>query len=290
MRGVSAAMLHSPPWSMAGGGRFIAVVLVALWPVWSWSVDRFLDGSDEPWGVLAIAALGVLLFRDRAAFTGAPRPGWVLAASAATCAAVVTTAWLPALMRGVLASLAVTAALMAVRRGRIPMLAYLTLALLSLPILSSLQFYLGYPLRVITAEATAGLLSAVGFQAERTGSALTVNGALVIVDAPCAGIHMAWAAYFTASVAGAWPGHSSRDYLVRTSCVGLIVIVMNVLRNTVLVFLEARPAGLSDAWHETTGVVGFAVVCTSTLWLMNRGSSPPAAPAAMGPSLTSVAR
>ena len=139
------------------------------------------------------------------------------------------------------------------------MLAYLTLALLSLPILSSLQFYLGYPLRVITAEASAGLLSAAGFDAQRTGSALMVDGALVIVDAPCAGIHMAWAAYFTASVAGAWLRHASLDYLLRTSCVGLIVIVMNVLRNTALVLLETRSAGLSDAWHESTGVGGIFV-------------------------------
>jgi exosortase/archaeosortase family protein len=290
MYGGLAPGLQRPRWSAADGSGFLTVVLVALWPVWSWSVDRFLDGSDDPWGVLAIVMLGVLLFRDRAAFTRAPRTGWLVAASAATCAAVVTTGWLPALMRGVFASLAVTAALMAVRRGRSPMLAYLTLALLSLPILSSLQFYLGYPLRVITAEASAGLLSAAGFDAQRTGSALMVDGALVIVDAPCAGIHMAWAAYFTASVAGAWLRHASLDYLLRTSCVGLIVIVMNVLRNTALVLLETRPAGLSDAWHESTGVAAFSVVCMSTLWLMKRESPLLAATRAVGPGLTGAAR
>ena len=161
------------------------------------------------------------------------------------------------------------------------MLAYLTLALLSLPILSSLQFYLGYPLRVVTAEGSAAVLAAAGIHAVRSGSALSVDGALVIVDAPCAGIHMAWAAYFTASLAGAWLSLGARDYVVRTSCVGVIVLAANVLRNTVLVALEARPEGLSDAWHEITGVVAFAAVCVSTLWLMGRGRT---APGTAGPA------
>lgn len=286
MRDAATSMLHGT----LAGARFVAVVLAALWPVWSWSVDRFRDGSDEPWGVLAIAALAVLLVRDRGAFTGAPRTCWLVTASAATCAAVVAAGWLPALMRGVLASLAVIAALIAVRRRRSPILAYLTLALLSLPLLSSLQFYLGYPLRVVTAAASAVLLAAAGFDAQRTGSALSVDGALVIVDAPCAGIHMAWAAYFTASIAGAWLRQSSRDYLLRTACVGPIVLIINVLRNTVLVAFESRPAGLSDLWHESTGAVAFAVVCASTLWLVRRGIPPHAAPGAPGAGCASMAR
>jgi exosortase/archaeosortase family protein len=254
-------------------------------------VDRFLDGSDEPWGVLAIAMLGVLLFRDRAGVHAGARAGAGSSQrSAATCAAVVTTGWLPALMRGVFASLAVTAALMAVRRGRSPMLAYLTLALLSAadPVVAAVLS------RVSIARGNCGskcgLLSAAGFDAQRTGSALMVDGALVIVDAPCAGIHMAWAAYFTASVAGAWLRHPSLDYLLRTSCVGLIVIVMNVLRNTALVLLETRPAGLSDGWHESTGVAAFSVVCMSTLWLMKREGPLLAATRAVGPGLTGSAR
>ena len=108
--------LQRPRWSAADGSGFLAVVLVALWPVWSWSVDRFLDGSDEPWGIVAIGDARSLLLRDRARSRGPPRTGWLVAASAATCAAVVTTGWLPALMRGVFASLAVTATLMAVRK------------------------------------------------------------------------------------------------------------------------------------------------------------------------------
>ncbi len=249
-----------------GGGAWLIGVLAALWPVWKWSAARFRDGSDEPWGIVAIAALGVLLWRERASFSVAPRPYWLLVASALTCGAIVTAPWLPPLLRGVLASFAVTTVLMAVRKADQCMPPYLMLALLSLPILSSMQFYLGYPLRVITAAASAVLLSAAGFEAIRSGSALMVDGALVMVDAPCAGIHMAWAAYFTASVAGAWLRLPTRAFLLCVSSVSLAVIAMNVLRNTALVALESRPAGLSDAWHEAIGIVAFTIVCSATLW------------------------
>jgi exosortase/archaeosortase family protein len=185
-----------------------------------------------------------------------------------------TGAWLPPLARGVFASVAVFAVLMALRRDRWLMLPQLVLALLSLPLLSSLQFYLGYPLRVVTAEASAWLLSAAGYQAHRAGSALTVDGALVIVDAPCAGIHMAWAAWFTAAIAGAWFRLAPGAFLLQLSRVGLIVIALNVLRNTVLVALATRPGAAEGAWHEATGIAAFAVVCAATLWLMRRGRAP----------------
>jgi exosortase/archaeosortase family protein len=182
----------------------------------------------------------------------------------------VTDAWLPALLRGVFASLAITAMLIAVRRDGRALVPELMLALLSLPILSSLQFYLGYPLRVITAEASTLLLSLAGLDVQRSGSALSVNGALVIVDAPCAGIHMAWMAYFTAATIGAWRRLDPRTFALQSSCIGLVVIVANVLRNSVLVALEARPAGLSTAWHEATGIAAFALVCLATTWQLGR--------------------
>lgn len=252
---------------------WVAAIVLVLWPVWSWSVQRFLDGSDEPWGVWAVAALVVLLVRDRASFGSPPRPAALVVAALLACWTVVAAPWLPPLVRGVFATLAVTSGLWAIRSDSRPMLSYFVLALLSLPLLSSLQFYLGYPLRVVTAEASAQLLSTLGYSAERTGSALTVNGALVMVDAPCAGIHMAWAAYFTASVAAAWRGVASRTFLGRLSVVGVIVLMMNVLRNSVLVALESRPEGLSEAWHEGTGLIAFAVVCGWTVRHMLRESN-----------------
>jgi exosortase/archaeosortase family protein len=262
-------MVPAQPCRFAGLVWLVAVV-AALWPIWSWSVARFLDGSDEPWGIVAIGALAALTVRDWRLLREQARHTWLVAGTALACAAVVTDALLPALLRGVLASLAITAMLMALRRDNRGLLPHLLLALLSLPILSSLQFYLGYPLRVITAEASAWLLSVAGLAVQRSGSALSVNGALVIVDAPCAGIHMAWTAWFTAAVIGAWRRLDPRTFALQSSCIGLNVIVANVIRNAVLVALEARPGGLSTAWHEATGIAAFTLVCVATTWQLGR--------------------
>jgi len=271
-RGPRAGGRARDPLAVSASAAWFAAVVVALWPAWAWSVARFRDGSDEPWGLVAILALAALVVRERATLAPEPRPAWLLAAAALVLAAVASAAVLPPLARGVLASFAVVAMLAALRTDRRLLLPQLALALLSLPILSSLQFYLGYPLRVVTAEASAWLLTAAGFEAARTGSALTVDGSLVIVDAPCAGIHMAWAAWFTASVAGAWLRVAPAAFVSQMSRVGGVVIGVNVLRNTVLVALESRPAGLGDTWHEATGLLAFALVCLATIKLMSRGA------------------
>ena len=118
----------------------------------------------------------------------------------------------------------------------------LGLSLLSLPLLASLQFYAGYPLRVVTAEASRWLLAA-GFSAQRSGASLLVNGQLVIVDAPCSGVQMLWLGYFTACVVALHGGRRDSGFLARLPAVSLLVLAGNVLRNTVLVAFEAsRPA------------------------------------------------
>jgi exosortase/archaeosortase family protein len=119
----------------------------------------------------------------------------------------------------------------------------LGLSVLSLPLLASLQFYAGFPLRVVTAEASRWLLS-IAHTVERTGSSLVVNGQLIIVDAPCSGVQMAWLGYFTACVATLATRISNKTFLLRLPIVGALVLMGNVLRNTVLV--AARGVDVPD--------------------------------------------
>jgi exosortase/archaeosortase family protein len=168
---------------------------------------------------------------------------------------------------------ALVAVLAAVRRRDQPLAAYAGLALLSLPLLASLQFYGGFPLRVVTAEATRVLLALGGMHAERAGSALDVGGHLVIVDAPCAGVHMGWAAYTAACAAAAWLRLRDRAFLLRLPLVGATVLAGNVVRNTVLVVGETRGA-IGPAAHEAVGLVVFAFVCVLVLWHVQRGVPP----------------
>jgi exosortase/archaeosortase family protein len=90
-----------------------------------------------------------------------------------------------------------------------------------------------------------------------------VNGQLVIVDAPCSGVQVAWLAYFTACGVAAALGQPDRVFMRRAAWVGVIVLLGNVLRNSVLVAMESRPAGLGTAWHEAIGLVVLAAVCAA---------------------------
>ena len=43
----------------------LALLLLALWPHWRWMAARMVDGSDEPWGAVALVTALVLVARER---------------------------------------------------------------------------------------------------------------------------------------------------------------------------------------------------------------------------------
>lgn len=253
---------------------WLALAALALWPTWRWMAARLADGSDEPWGLVSLAALAVLVWRDRDAFTRAPGSAALLLAGALLF--VAAAAPVPPLLRAALGVGALCTLLATLARRGTPLAALGGLAVLSLPLLASLQFYAGFPLRVVTAEASRVLLAIGGVDAVRTGTALLVDGRLVIVDAPCAGVHMGWAAYFAACAAAAWLRLPTRTFLLRLPLVGVAVLVGNVLRNTVLVAGEARDGGLAPWVHDAIGLAAFALVCGVVLSRMSRTPAVPA--------------
>jgi hypothetical protein len=43
----------------------LAVQGVTFWPVWQWYVARLTDGSDEPWGVVALGTALLFLVKNQ---------------------------------------------------------------------------------------------------------------------------------------------------------------------------------------------------------------------------------
>ena len=268
---LSCRPVHIAPWG------WLALHAAALWPHGLWAARRLADGSDDPLGIAALAALLLWLLRAAPSLRVLPQTGWLTAAAALTAAATAACLLAPPLPAAMLAALALAAHIAAwlpAGAARAPLAG---LALLALPLVASLQFYLGYPLRVFTAEFSAWLLQATGQAAERSGTAMTVNGQLVIVDAPCSGVQMAWLAYFAACAVAAFVGLRDASFLRRLPLIGLVVLIGNVLRNSLLVGLEARPQGLSGAWHDAIGIAILMIVIGLTLRVMSpvgqRGAS-----------------
>ncbi|WP_034923523.1 archaeosortase/exosortase family protein, partial [Candidatus Accumulibacter vicinus] len=66
----------------------------------------------------------------------------------------------------------------------------------------SLQFYGGYPLRVLAGSLAVALLQLNGLAVERAGAVLLWDGRQIAIDAPCSGLRMLWAgAYLMAAAA-----------------------------------------------------------------------------------------
>ena len=253
---------------------WLGLQAAALAPTWLWMGRRLVDRSDDPLGLLALAALALLVVRQRRALRAAPRLDWLALAGLATLGASVLRSGagplpaLPPLLAALPAMLALACALLAFLPRQPAAAPVLGLAVLALPLLSSLQFYAGYPLRVLTAEASRWLL-APAFEVAREGSSLWIDGRLVIVDAPCSGVQMAWLGYFTACVVALWALRDHRAFLARLPAVGLLVLAGNIVRNSLLVAVEAAGRAPPPWLHDALGLALLAAVCGAIAWVMN---------------------
>jgi exosortase/archaeosortase family protein len=232
-----------------------AALLLALWPHWVYIARRLWDGSDEPWGALALITVVALLIRDRAELALPTRSALVACGVLAVVAAIADIA-LPDLVAAAIAMLAL--GVFVIHAPRRPAAAIIVLLLLTLPIIASLQFYLGYPLRLMVAHASAQLLSIAGWQAEASGASILHEGVTVLIDAPCAGIGMLWLGSYAAAVLSYLTRASARRTLLNGIVAALLVLLANIVRNTLLFFPEAGLVGWPAAAHEAIGLAAFA--------------------------------
>jgi exosortase/archaeosortase family protein len=248
---------------------WLSLQVAALWPQWKWYAQRLVDGSDEPLGMIALLALLFFVVRAAPLLRREPDPRWLCVAGALSITSVFAMQVTPlfAALIGVLALAAALAAWLPARTPRVP---YAGLLVLSLPLLSSLQFFAGYPLRIVTAQLSCWFLQIAGFHAARSGSSIFVGSQWVIVDAPCSGIQMAWMAYFAAFAAAAAQAIPDRILLRRLPFVGMLVLAGNTLRNTILVAWEARGSAPGELWHQAIGLIVLAAVCLLVFTLMKK--------------------
>lgn len=255
---------------------WLALLAAALWPHWRWAAARMRDGSDDPLGLAALAALAVFVLREGGRMRARPDGRWLAASAVAAALATAAAAAmvpLPPLVGAAGAALAVAFAARAFLPAGHAVLPLAGLAVLALPVLSSLQFYAGFPLRVLTAELSTHVLRLGGLAAERAGTSMIVEGRLIVVDAPCSGVQMVWMAYFAAFCVAAWQRSGDRSVLRRLPALGGLVMAGNVVRNAVLVGLEGQGYAVSPASHEAIGLVVLALVCAGVVTVMRRAAS-----------------
>ncbi len=145
------------------------------------------------------------------------------------------------------------------------------LVALALPVVPSLQFTLGYPMRIVSAALAVGLLQMHGIGVTRQGTFLLWRGEMVQFDAPCSGVNMLWAGLLL-TLAGCVlfrPGPVKDALGVVLSL--LLTLAANVLRAASLFYLETGFVAHSPAWwHEGVGVAAFVVASGAMLWAVGR--------------------
>jgi exosortase/archaeosortase family protein len=242
---------------------FLVGQVAAFWPVWRWYIQRMMDGSDEPWGILACITVLVLLTR-KGAWT-APSVLTITICSAITAIYALNYASLPPLFRGVLAVIALALSLSSICYGRTLQAGIAGLMLVSLPLIASLQFYGGFPIRVITAFVSSHLLGLFGYQVQAQGTLLYWLGEIIAVDAPCAGIKMLWTALYLNFTLAAWRDLGFLSTWLSTSVTLFSVFIGNILRATLLFFTESGILTAPNIAHEAIGTLVFAFVALAIL-------------------------
>jgi exosortase/archaeosortase family protein len=254
-------------------GKFHPVLLqlAALGPVLWWFGKRLNDGNDEPLGLLTLGLALVLAWRDRRslhASSCARNIGAVL-----VLISVLGIHWLPPMIRAGLAVSGIASCYGAHRRAGL-----LGLLVLSLPLAASMQFFLGYPLRVAAAEGAVRLLELGSLVVSRSGTQIELGGQVIGVDPACGGVRMLWHALAAAMALAAIHRVSWRATVIGGLLAIALVIPANAVRAALLAVKESGRLPEMLLGHGGIGLASFVIVVLP-LWFAISSRARPAFPA-----------
>jgi len=149
----------------------------------------------------------------------------------------------------------------------------LGLLILSLPLIPSLNFFMGYPLRVVVAAGTCLMLNTIGMSTGREGVMLAVNGQLTAIDAPCSGISMLWAESYVVMLLACLFRLNLKYTSILSLVAFLFIVAGNIVRATTLIaFDKIASTGtihnlsqLEPSVHLGAGLVVFCAACGLTI-------------------------
>jgi exosortase/archaeosortase family protein len=241
----------------------VAGLMVAGWPVLRWFALRLWDGSDEPLGILPLFL--AIFFASRCKWN-APLEATRCVPVAAALLGYCVAAWFgPPLVRAI--AWVTVLALVVVPRAKesrsISGLAWWSLLVLSLPVIPTAQFYLGYPLRVLTTHAAAAVLRLSQVNVHADGVVLNWRSELVLIDAPCSGIQMLWTLLVLGASVACLRNLSSRDVLAMFRRAGAVVFVANTARASALFCVETRIWPDAPWMHDAIGLVVFSAAAAA---------------------------
>lgn len=246
----------------------VGLQVAAFWEVWHWYVTRAVYSWDQPWGLLALVAALALLFASRKPLPKEDRP--LLLPTLLIVFYFATYLVFPPLARAGIAFTALAVTLTSLRFGKHFHPGLFGLFCLSLPAIPTVQFFGGYPMRVVVAQLTAPILRLGGFIVVPEGTCLNWAGKLIWIDAPCSGIKMLWVGLFLTFVLLCLYELPLFKTILLMPLVLLVIIAGNVFRAVALFYLEAGVLQMPSWGHEYAGLVAFALQAVAIVWIVFR--------------------
>ncbi len=258
----------------------VTAIAVAFWPLWGWYFARTLDKSDEPWGLCALLTVVIFLSPlagSARASTSEPliersKASWIAGISFLSIY-IATFSFAPNLAQAVLAVFAIWFLL--VKRFATPSKAgTLGLLLLSLPVIPSLNFFAGYPLRLLVARGVCLVLNCLGFRAGQDSTMITINNQLIAVDAPCSGINMLWAEAYVVMVCACLFKLNLKNTAVLSVASMALILAGNTIRAAALAIssqidwnkLFHITADVDGIIHISIGLITFCTISAATMY------------------------
>jgi exosortase/archaeosortase family protein len=246
----------------------IGLQLLAFWEVWRWYVSRAVYSWEQPWGLLAFVAAFVFLFASKKPLPQRERS--LLLPALLIVLYIATYSVVPPLARAAVAFTALATTASSLRFGKSFHPGLFGLFYLSLPALPTLQFFGGYPLRLVVAGLTAPILRIGGFAVVPEGTCLNWAGKLIWIDAPCSGIKMLWVGMFLTFVLLCLYELPILKSALLVLLAFVVIIGANVFRAVALFYLEAGILNMPSWSHEYAGVIAFVLEAAGIVSILFR--------------------
>jgi exosortase/archaeosortase family protein len=252
----------------------LALPLMAFWPVVKWHFLRASESPEELSGsfaiLLAIIFVACQRMRKDADFTD--RSFYAHAIMLILCYAL-SYHFVPPMIRAAFALTALTRIVSSLFLKKKFHMGLWILLGLSLPVIPTLQFYLGYPLRAAVAQLALPLIRMAGFAVTREGACFHFAGQSIWIDAPCSGIQMLWAGLLLAAAGSCFKNLDSFRTAFALSVACIMAVFANAIRAAALFFIEAHIMKAPAWFHEGVGVIAFLMLGLSILWVVHRTRS-----------------
>lgn len=238
-----------------------AIALVACWDSWRWTIHRLTQSPEEGLSLLfTFVLLGALTMPRLRRHTPASRIDPTPPAAMLALHAALTLANAPSIIQSALATTLLAYILYRAAHDAAPPAAFWGLIALAMPVLPSLQFVFGYPLRVVSATLTVALLNLQGVPITRDGTYVTVAGQTAQFDAPCSGIAMLWALVLVTLMAALITHLSLAKLSLALLLTLTVAIAANALRVASLLYATTMLGETEPPWlHEAVGLAAFAL-------------------------------